>query len=141
MIGAAAALLGGMALLYHLACAAAVRRFYSRAEPPPGEPLPASLLIPVCGIEPGAEVSWEACCRQDHPEYEVLFGVQDPDDPALPLLRSVEAAHPGRARVILCLEELGPNRQVSSLAQLARQARHGVIVATDSDMQPGVKMN
>lgn len=128
-----------------LACAAGiwvvqlllVTRF--RREPRPGperSDAPVSVLIPVCGLDEDALGNWEAFCRQDHPRYEVLFGVRDPDDPAVPVLESLAARFPERARLVLCPETLGVNHQVSNLLQLRREARYDRILVTDSDMLP-----
>src|SRR3954471_16725089 len=72
-----------------------------------------SVLIPVCGLEPGAEANWRSFLAQEYREYEVLFGVMDLDDPAVPLLREIAAAHPERARFVHCARPLGINHQVS----------------------------
>lgn len=135
-IAALLLVLSGISGLYCLVAAVVIWRCFPRRG---RDTFPAiggvSVLIPVRGLEPGAESTWAALCEMDHPDYEVLFGVKDEDDPAAPLLRSLAARYPGRARYIPCPEELGPNHQVSNLAQLLRAARHELIVITDSDMQ------
>src|SRR5947209_10990280 len=63
--------------------------------PPPSprrpvpELLPVSILKPVRGLEPHAERSFPSFCVQDYPEYELLFGVAAPADPAADLVRAL----------------------------------------------------
>ena len=43
---------------------------------------PVTLLKPLCGAEPGLYEHLRAFCQQDYPEYQIIFGVRDPADPA-----------------------------------------------------------
>jgi len=68
-------------------------------------------------------------------DLEVIFGVDSPDDGALPMLQRLVAEAPaGRARVVVCPERLGVNRKVSNLIQMVRGARGGVVVLSDADV-------
>lgn len=134
------ALLVGASAAYYALCALATWNYFRPTGPSgDGSSLPASILIPVCGLEDGAEGKWESFCRQDHPEFEVLFGVRDPEDPALPVLRKLAERYPGRVRWFVRPEVLGTNYQISNLIHLFREARFPAIVISDSDMraEPG----
>jgi ceramide glucosyltransferase len=98
---------------------------------------PASILVPVCGVEEDARRTWQALCEQDYGDYEVLFGVKDPQDPAIPILKALEEQFPGRARYVPCPETRGVNFKVSNLMQLREVAQHDLIVFADSDIQVG----
>lgn len=75
---------------------------------------------------------------QDYPEYEVLFGFQEIDDAALPLVEEVRARYPHvPSRVVKVPGARGPNRKASVLEALARVARHDVLVVSDQDMHTG----
>lgn len=132
----AAAAFAAAGAAYHLAALFSARRFYAAPPRSGGSGGRASLLIPVCGVDEGAEENWAAQIDQQHPCYEVLFGIQDEEDPALPLLRQA-AAGSSAASIVHCRRQLGVNRQASNLVQLAERAGGDFLVATDSDMRPG----
>lgn len=94
-----------------------------------------SLLIPVCGVDEGAGENWASFCQQDYKHYEVLFGVMDPKDPAVPILKELVARFPGRARFLYCLEVRGINHQISNLMHLLEAAKHEVVIFADSDIR------
>jgi ceramide glucosyltransferase len=137
---AAAALLWALVAasgLYWVVAWAAVRRLLRRAAPPgPAAALPAaSILKPVRGLDEGAAESLATFLRQDHPRTEVLFGVDDPADPAVAVIERLRREHPAvRTRLVVAAPG-GPNRKASLLDALAREARHDVLVAADADMR------
>ena len=57
---------------------------------------PVSILKPLKGIDPQI---WEAFCSHcelDYPEYQLIFGVSDADDPAIGLVRKLQEKYPNR---------------------------------------------
>jgi ceramide glucosyltransferase len=80
--------------------------------------------------------SFRSHCLQDYPEYEIIFGVSDANDPAIQLVQQLKAEFPQcPIRLMVCPERLGSNTKVSNLAQMARQARHEYIIVNDSDIR------
>jgi ceramide glucosyltransferase len=97
---------------------------------------PVSLLKPVHGIDFGSIENFESFCRQNYPEYEILFAVNDESDPAVPLIRELAARFPERnIRLISGASQIGANKKVNNLVELARAARHEIIVLTDGDVR------
>ena len=95
-----------------------------------------SILKPLRGTDPEMYESFRSHCLQDHPEYEIIFGVSDASDPAIQLVQQLKAEFPQRPiRLMVCPERLGSNTKVSNLAQMARQARHEYIIVNDSDIR------
>lgn len=133
-------LLAAVPLLFYLAAALAAVRFFrrERSRTLPDYAPPVSLLKPVRGIDFGVYENFASFCRQDYPEYEILFAVNDESDPAVPLIRRLMAEFPGlRIRLFVGAEPLGANRKVNKLARLVREARHEILVLTDGDVRVG----
>jgi ceramide glucosyltransferase len=134
-------------LFYYLVGIYSAWRFFRVAhrgtgQTPPAEDVasPISVLKPVRGLDPGAYENFASFCRQDYPEFEILFAVNDAEDPVVPIVQKLIADFPGRSiRLIVVAERLGPNTKVSNLCRLVREARHDLLVITDSDVrvEPG----
>ena len=100
--------------------------------------IPISILKPLKGTDPGMYESLRSHCLQDYPEYEVIFGVNDPADPAVELVERLKREFPELpVRLILCSRDVGENTKVGNLAQMLRVTRHAVIVVNDSDIRVG----
>ncbi len=126
------------AAVFHLTCAAVTVSFFRSHQQSASTSYsePVSILIPVCGAEEKAMANWSSFCNQNYPDYEVVFGVMDPEDSAVPLLRVLLSRQP-RARLVLCQEVYGINHQVSNLIHLVKAAAHETVVFCDSDMRVG----
>jgi len=137
-IAAALGALSGVAyaLLSIWSAIAFQRREKSDAAWPPAGPPPVSILKPLKGIDPEMYESFRSHCLQDYPEYEILFGVSDPEDPAIALVERLRAEFPQRAiRLVVCRNNLGANTKVSNLAQMLPEARYEHLVVNDSDIR------
>ena len=127
-------------LAYYIAATLAALRFFLRER---GREIasyaPAvSLLKPVRGVDFGSYENFASFCTQEYAEYEILFGVADHADPAVPLIQRLIAEFPQRRiRLLVGSEELGTNRKVNKLARLAREAQHDVLALTDGDVRVG----
>jgi len=127
-------------LVYYIAATFAAWRFFGRErQRTAGNFTPAvSLLKPVRGVDFGSYENFASFCRLDYPEYEILFGVNDDADPAVPLIQRLMAEFPERRiRLLVGAEKLGTNRKVNKLARLAGEAQHDVLALTDGDVRVG----
>jgi ceramide glucosyltransferase len=124
---------------YFAMCVAAAHRFRRECSrlricETPFAP-PASILKSLKGLDPHMYSAFRSHCLLDYPEYEVLFGVSDTNDPALALVEKLREEFPqAKLRVVHCPQALGPNGKVSNLAQMMPQARYGHIIINDSDI-------
>jgi ceramide glucosyltransferase len=128
----AAGLLGTAMLLLQLV---ALRRHLAAPAPAPRGRPGISVLKPLCGLDDDLEGNLETFAVLEWPEYEVLLGVRSPLDPAFDLARSMAARHPGRFRLVIQRGEPGLNPKVNQLVTLARAARHGILVVSDSNVR------
>jgi ceramide glucosyltransferase len=121
-----------------LALAAALRRLALR-DPVARVLPPVSILKPVRGLDPKFYEGILSHARLDYPEFEILFGVSDPDDPAIAEIRRLEAEFPSVPIRLVVSSRRWPNAKVGVLADLAAEARHPVLVVNDSDIrvEPG----
>ncbi len=126
-------------LVYYVLSMACAWDFFSKpAEPETGPPCtpPISVLKPVRGLDREAYENFASFCRQDYPEYEVLFAASDADDPAIPVIERVIRDHPGRQlRVLVGAPHLGMNSKVNKLCRLAQEARYDLLAISDSDVR------
>jgi ceramide glucosyltransferase len=135
-------LLAAAPLVYYLLATLVALRFFKkkRARVLPDFTPPVSILKPVRGVDFGSYENFASFCRQDYPDYEILFAVNDDTESAVPVIRKVIADFPElRICLLLGAEHLGANRKVNKLARLAREAQNEVLVLTDGDVRVGAR--
>jgi ceramide glucosyltransferase len=138
VIAAVCALLAIAGAAYFGLCIWAARRFRRMGRPVGDCAPPVSLLKSLKGLDPHMYAAFRSHCVQDYGEYELLFGVSDPNDPALELVARLQREFPQRAvRVVACPTSLGLNGKVSTLAQLLPCAKYEHILINDSDIVAG----
>jgi ceramide glucosyltransferase len=94
-----------------------------------------SVLKPLHGGEPLLEEALASICHQDYPVWQVVFGVQDPADTAMPLVRRLQARFSDcDIAVVVDPTGHGANRKVANLINMLPTAKHDVLVIADSDL-------
>jgi len=123
-------------IAFYIACAICTWQFFASGKQiTNSDESGVSLMIPVCGIDEGAWENWSSFCQQNYPNYEVLFGVLDPKDPAVPLLKELAEKYPDRVKLLIGLEPRGINYKDSNLSYLLEATQHEIIIFADSDIQ------
>ncbi len=99
---------------------------------------PVSILKPLKGTDPGMYESFRSHCLLNYPDYEIIFGVSDRNDPAVAVVERLKAEFPKQQIILMvCKQQLGANIKVSNLAQMVTEARHEYLVVSDSDIRVG----
>jgi ceramide glucosyltransferase len=103
--------------------------------PPPDGAPPVSVLKALCGAEPGLYGQLRSFCSQNYPNFQLVFGVREADDPALPIVQRLQAEFPALDIAVVIDPTLhGCNNKISNLINMLPQARHGWLVMADSDI-------
>jgi ceramide glucosyltransferase len=125
--------------LYLVTAAILVGRFARRGTPARQESPSVTILKPLHGDEPGLDENLLSFCVQDYPgPVQVIFGVQDPRDPAIgAATRLIERLPHQALELVIDARRHGSNDKVSNLVNMAERIRHDVVVLADSDMRVG----
>ena len=111
-----------------------------RTSPAPGEAAlpPVSILKPLKGLDDNLFDNLESFCRQDYPEYEILFALQDHNDSAYKVARKIKDRHPGK-NITIVVERCGAglNPKVNNLIPAYRASRYDTILISDSNVLVG----
>src|SRR5277367_2991150 len=127
------------AIYYTIAIVSCVRFFRAatvKADETSGFEPPASILKPVRGLDPDAYENFASFCRQDYPDYEILFCIGNTSDPAFPLLEQLIREFPERRiRILIGSGRKAVNDKVAKLVRLVDEASHEYLVISDSDVR------
>ena len=106
-----------------------------RADAPRDPAQPVTVLQPLCGAEPRLYENLRSLCRQDHPQFQILYGVRDAADPALAIVERLAAEFPSLIIDVVVDPRLhGANLKISNLINMIPRARYDVLVMVDSDV-------
>jgi ceramide glucosyltransferase len=123
---------------YYIIAIIAARRFFSKRLLPLAADFtpPVSILKPIYGLDRETYENYASFCRQDYPEFEILFCVSDDRDPAVPIIQKIIVDFSERPiRLLVGSEPLGASDKVNKLCRMAREARHEIVIVTDSDVR------
>lgn len=119
--------------IYNLLAIAGALSFRRRSKIPGYRP-PVSILKPVRGRDPGFYDAILSHAVQDYPEFELLFGVADPNDAVVPDIERLQREYPAIPIRAITTTNDAPNGKVGSLEILAREAKYGVLLVNDGDI-------
>ena len=94
-----------------------------------------SVLKPLKGIDDNLFDNLESFCVQDYPEFEVIFSLQDRNDPAYKVSRKIKDKYPDRDISIVvrrCNDGLNP--KVNNLIPAYRVSKYRYILISDSNV-------
>jgi ceramide glucosyltransferase len=128
--------IAALPVVYYLAAALSAWGFFRRRANKADYTPPVSILKPLKGLERDAYENLASFCRQDYPEYEVLFAVDDSRDSVVPVVSRLIRDFPRvPIRLLVGSAIPGLNNKVTKLCRLGRAASHELLVISDSDMR------
>ena len=131
----------GVPLAYFAFAIATAEKFFTRAHVEVKERTdstpPISILKPIRGLDLEPYENFASFCRQDYPQFEILFAVE-PGDPAIEVIqRLIEDFPECDIRLVESSPRLGENNKVCKLAELTRIAKYDILAESDSDARVG----
>jgi ceramide glucosyltransferase len=97
---------------------------------------PISVLKPLKGLDDHLFDNLDSFCLQEYPQYEIIFALQDHNDPAYKVAKKVKDKNPDKdIRIIVEQCEVGLNPKVNNLLPAYRCARYEHILISDSNVK------
>jgi len=130
--------IAGLPFIYYFLAILSSLQFFRRARREKWETFtpPVSNLKPVKGLDPGAYENFASLCRQDYPEYELIFCTTDASDPAVPVIQKLIEDFPERRiRLLYSAGISAINDKVAKLGLMMREAQHEHLIINDSDVR------
>jgi ceramide glucosyltransferase len=135
LIADATALFAGAGLLQAGAAVHALKRFNRQPRAQLEVRPPVSILKPLKGDEPLLEAALASFCTQSYPAFQLVFGVQDRNDPAIAVVDRLRLLFP-QLDIAMVIDETGHggNGKIANLINMWPAAKHDIIVLADSDV-------
>lgn len=98
--------------------------------------LPAvSILKPLKGLDDNLFDNLSSFCTQDYPEYEIIFSLQDHNDPAFKVARKIRDKYPEKnISIIVERCDIGLNPKVNNLIPAYKASRYDYVLISDSNV-------
>jgi ceramide glucosyltransferase len=112
------------------------RSFFGKPAPLPDFTPPVSILKPVKGVDGDSFENFSSFCRQDYPQFQIVFAAASPEDPVIPVIERVMAAFP-EVDIALVVDGAihGANYKVCNLMHAHAKAKHPLLIVCDSDIK------
>jgi len=99
---------------------------------------PVTILKPICGLDGDAYENLASFCQQDYPNYQIIFAVQNKEDPGREVVNKITDNFPDLdIQVVVTESIIGTNLKVSNLANAVTLAKHEILLIADSDIRVG----
>lgn len=95
-----------------------------------------TILKPICGLDNDSYANFASFCQQDYPQYQIVFGVRDAQDPCIAVVQQIMQDFPTvDIQLVVSDRTLGSNYKVSNLDNAATKAKYDYLVLADSDVR------
>lgn len=97
---------------------------------------PVTIFKPLKGVDEGLEENLRTFFQLDYPVYQLLFGVAEPNDPAIGVVNQLIREFPEHdARLVVGTPVFGLNPKVENLAAMEPYRRYDTILISDSNVR------
>jgi ceramide glucosyltransferase len=97
---------------------------------------PIAVLKPICGLDIETYENFASFCKQDYPEYQIIFSVRDERDPCVEVVKTIINDFPEvDICLVICDRTIGTNLKVSNLANAQAKAKYSLLLLADSDVR------
>lgn len=97
---------------------------------------PVTIFKPVHGMEEQLAANLESFFQQDYPDYEVIFGVRDSENPAAKIAEEVRSLHPEiPSRIVVSGPPTWPSAKVFALDKMLAASSRSYFIISDSDVR------
>lgn len=128
------------AIAYYLFAVHSARAFFARPRriAGPGACPPVTIFKPLRGLDREAYSNFASFCRQDYPEYQIVFGADDAEEPALEVARAIARDFPRvDVSIVVGSRAQTANPKIGNLAGMFPAAKHDLLLISDSDIRVG----
>ena len=95
---------------------------------------PVSILKPVKGLEKNLENNLKSIAKQNYPNYQIIYSVQDLEDPAYPILKKIQSElGEDLVSIVISAIEEGAHGKVNNLLGAIDKANYEFLIISDSD--------
>jgi ceramide glucosyltransferase len=96
---------------------------------------PVTIFKPIHGMEEQLEANLESFFQQDYPDYEIIFGVRDMQNPAARIAAEICARYPKiPSRIVVSGPPIWPNAKVFALDKMIAVSSRSYFIISDSDV-------
>ena len=102
--------------------------------PAPIDAVPVSIVRPLRGVEAFSEEILQASFALNYPKYELIFCVQNPDDPIIRLVKKKIYEHPSHdARLLIGEDRISVNPKLNNCLKGWDTAKYDYVILADSN--------
>ena len=97
-----------------------------------------TILKPICGADDRTYENLASFCRQDYPNYQIVFGIQNQTDPSIAVVQKLIQDFPTvDIQAVVSNRIHGTNLKVSNLINAIEQRKYDIVIIADSDISVG----
>jgi ceramide glucosyltransferase len=98
--------------------------------------LPVSILKPLKGLDDGLFDNLESFCNLDYPVYEIIFALQNRNDPAFKVVKKIKEKYPlNDISIVVEFCDEGLNPKVNNLIPAYKRAKYDLLLISDSNVR------